>query len=147
MRSQKAFNNAFCELSKIARPLYVRRVAAHLRSSDKAKSSAKSAPSPTDSSPIAAVKLSFVTTFLLQPAEQQLRRLACKQPVKALPPFHYPVNPLFLAREQQKRDGNRQAQINVSRVGNHTPVDDELRRIVAIKGFQRGQHPGISADT
>ena len=75
MRSQKAFNNVFCELSKIARPLYVRRVAAHLRSSDKAKSSAKSAPSPTDSSPIAAVKLSFVTTFLLQPAEQQLRRL------------------------------------------------------------------------
>ena len=68
-----------------------------------------------------------------RPAEPHFAALFGDAVLQPFAPLHDPVNPLFLFRKQQKRDGDRQAIIDVTRVSSHPPVDDELCRVGAVK--------------
>ena len=68
-----------------------------------------------------------------RPAEPHFAALFGDAVLQPFAPLHDPVNPLFLFREQQKRDCDRQAIIDVTRVSSHTPADDELCRVGAVK--------------
>ena len=43
------------------------------------------------------------------------------------------MNPLFLFWEQQKWDGYRQPVVKIARVCSHTPIDNELRWVIAVE--------------
>lgn len=69
----------------------------------------------------------------LRPAQPHFTALFRDAVFHVFPARHNPIDPLFLFWEEQKRDCHRQAIIDVSGGSRHSPVNNELCRVGAIK--------------